>query len=297
MSESQVRVSRRKRKREKKREESEKRKKKKQGGTKRNRKKREGMRKRWSWEMPRCRRCERQFCLLLTDWPYHRLGGARCTPLVLTTSGSAVRTKVRISFSAPLSTRVLVASISLFPAFSFSASTHKSVRAHLSETQRLNNLIITVATWLTLNLHTVSHSQFIVETTEIIIVISVFLTVTSVICISSGIVVATAATVTAAAATPLVITPAVKQIYRQTRFHHAVLLSCVLLTLTILAFILFSLCTVEPMFLRSATPLHSACTMHAPCTLPAHVTQRATRRKKSDNFQDGRTRNTTQFSA
>lgn len=158
---------------------------------------------------------------------YHRLGGARCTPLVLTTSGSAVRTKVRISFSAPLSTRVLVASISLFPAFSFSASTHKSVRAHLAETQRLNNLIITVATWLTLNLHTVSHSQFIVETTEIIIVISVFLTVNSVICISSGIVVATAATATAAAATPLVITPAIKQIYRQTRFHHAVLLSCV----------------------------------------------------------------------
>lgn len=82
------------------------------------------MRKRWSRKMPRCRRCERQFCLLLTDWPYHRLGGARCTPLVLTTSASAVRTKVRISFSAPLSTRVLVASISLSPAFSFSTSTH-----------------------------------------------------------------------------------------------------------------------------------------------------------------------------
>lgn len=243
--------------------------------------------------MPRCRRCERQFCLLLTDWPYHRLGGARCTPLVLTTSGSAVRTKVRISFSAPLSTRVLVASISLFPAFSFSAGTHKSVRAHLAEMQPLDNLIITVATWLTLNLHTISHSQLIAETTEITIVISVSLTVTlSVICVSSGIVVATVSTATAA--TPLVTTPAIKQIYRQTRFHHAVLLSYV--TKQLSCVLLFYVILYFAPFLRSTAALHSACTTHAPCTLPVPVSQRTTRRK-TPNFQDGRTRNThTQFS-
>lgn len=208
--------------------------------------------------MPRCRRCECQFCLLLTDWPYHRLGGARCTPLVLTTSGSAVRTKVRISFSAPLSTRVLVASISLSPAFSFSTSTHKSVWVHLAEIQLLDNLIITVATWLTLNnFHTIFHSRFIVAVKTI--VISFLLTASSVICIYFGVVVPTAATATTAA-TPSVITPAIKQIYRQTRFHYAVLLSSAIIVL----FCWFSFRPDVPSFHTSlAQCVYDARTVHA----------------------------------